>query len=302
MKKTRIIVIIIASFLAALFLGLILFSGSPKNSTQDKNHQKINIVTTTDIYAEAAGKVVGNKGTVKSVIDNPHVDPHDFKPTTQTTRFVSNADLVVSNGLGYDDWVNPIVNKQPWINVGRDIAHKKSGANPHLWFDYEIMEKYTKYLTAKLSDLQPENKKYFSTNAKKYLKSMEPIYKKSAVIKSLKSNSFVDVSEPIFDYALNNLGFTINNPAFSKAIENETDPAIKDAQTVVDDFRNHRVAFYLHNIQAENNTTKSILKDAKKYQIPILYLTENKPKNLTYIKWQLDIYDKLEKLLMNNKN
>ena len=96
---------------------------------------KIKVVTTTDFYGQVAEEVLGNKGKVTSIINNPSVDPHDYEPTTQTAKQVSNANIVIYNGLGYDSWITKLSNGKKKIDVATDVMHAKDGDNEHLWYN-----------------------------------------------------------------------------------------------------------------------------------------------------------------------
>lgn len=294
-KKQRIKVMIFGVLLAGLCLGLILFSS--QNKLESAKTKEIKIITTTAIYSEIANKIVGEQGKAQPIVDNPNLDPHDFKPTTKTAENVASADLVISTGLGYDDWVNPLINQQNWVNIGQDILHLKRGDNPHIWFDYYKMLRFVDQLAIKLGEIQPENQAYFQKNAQKYRKSLKVLEAKITQIKELKTNNLVDVSEPVLNYTLTNLGFKVNNQSFAHAIENGADPSVKDAEAVISDLKKHRVAFYVNNIQVINNTTETLVKAAKTHQIPVLNVTEMKPQNLSYLAWQKQTYDQIIAIL-----
>jgi ABC-type metal ion transport system, periplasmic component/surface adhesin len=113
----------IGIILSLIFVVVLAGCTNKKTSTSS---DKLNIVTTTDFYGEVAKQVVGNKGSVTSIISNPAVDPHDFEPTTKTAQIVSKADVTVANGLGYDSWMNKL-DKQDgtYIKIGEDIMEQK---------------------------------------------------------------------------------------------------------------------------------------------------------------------------------
>lgn len=296
MKKSKKTITFISIFFALFCLGLIIFTKNGSKGLK-KDDQKIEIIATNDTYSEIAKKVAGKHGIAKPVIDNPNIDPHEFKPSNKTATLISKADLVVCNGLGYDDWIDPLVGKNKLLNIGSDVAKLKKGANPHLWFDYQLMGKYAEKVAIKLGEIKPKEKQYFLDNAHQYQNELKQLDKQVENLKSTQKESLVDVSEPLFDYALSKLNYKINNRNFAEAIEKETDPSIKDTDAMIDDFKNRRIAFYVQNKQVENNTTKMLLKAAKENNIPVLYLTETKPNKISYIEWQKNIYNDLAKIL-----
>ena len=144
----------------AIGLGM---SGCGQQS-QSATNKRLNVVTSTDFYGEVAQAVLGNKGTVTSVINNPATDPHDYEPTPTVAKQVHQADVVVENGVGYDSWMTKLTadtKSSRVINVGSDLMNKQNGDNPHLWYQPETMPKLAMALVAKYAKVQPKNKPYF---------------------------------------------------------------------------------------------------------------------------------------------
>lgn len=289
-KKLRLITI--------LLLFIVFLTGC---STQPKKSSKLQIVTTTDFYGEVAKAVVGNKGTVSSIIDNPNVDPHDYEPTTNIAKKVSTADITVANGLGYDSWMNKLNqdDNSTFIKIGENVMHKKMGDNPHIWYEPQTMPKYAKYLAKQLGKKQPKNKEYFEKNAQKYIATLKPVQDQLGKLKenAKRDNKSVYVSEPVFDYSLNAIGYKVANKSFEKAIENGTDPTPQVIQKMNNGLKDKKVAFFVLNSQTDNKVINNLVQKAEKNDIPVLKVTETLPKGKTYKQWMLSQYQDLEKIL-----
>ncbi|GMA69099.1 metal ABC transporter substrate-binding protein [Leuconostoc litchii] len=268
------------------------------NTTVSANQKEIKVVSSVDFYGEAAEKVLGKYGSVKSVITDPSVDPHDYEPSAKVATEVSKADLVIYNGIGYDSWMTKLAKNSDVkaVRVGEDVLGKKDGDNPHLWYQSQTMPNLVNYLADKFSKIDPTHKDTFKANAKKYIASLEPIQTKINTLKKNSDNKLVDVSEPVFDYALEELGYTENNTHFSKSVEDGTDPSPKDIKSMQDDIKNKKISFFVQNTQATDKTVSQLVKLAKKHSVPVLNVTETMPKNKNYKQWMLDQYNQLEKI------
>ncbi|API71863.1 metal ABC transporter solute-binding protein [Leuconostoc suionicum] len=277
---------------------LALFVFVVANGTVRADTKNIQVVSSVDFYGEAAEKVLGQYGTVKSVITNPNVDPHDYEPSAKVATEVSKADLVVYNGIGYDSWMTKLAKNAnvKSVRVGEDILGKKNGDNPHLWYQSQTMPKLANYLADKFSKIDPKHKAAFKANAKKYIASLEPIQTKIKELKKNSDNKLVDVSEPVFDYALEELGYSENNTHFSKSVEDGTDPSPKDIKAMQDDIKNKKISFFVQNTQATDKTVGQLVKLAKKHNVPVLNVTETMPKGKNYKQWMLSQYKQLEKI------
>ena len=281
----------IASFLALLAVVL---SGCSNNK---KESSGIKIVTTTNVYSDIAQNIVGKYGTAIAIIQKSSVDPHDFEPTTADAKNLSSANIVVSNGLGYDEWMNKLassVDKKPLL-VGEDLMGLKKGDNPHIWHNLSMPTKYVNYLVKRLSKLDKKHAKYFKKNGQEYLAKINKIKKLAQSIDG-KNKKPVFVSEPVFDYALQEAGYKIGDKDFEEAVENETDPSPKMVNKMINEIKEKKIAFFVNNTQASSSTVNTFVKLAKKNNIPVLNVRETIPDQITYLKWMQDNYQKLAQI------
>lgn len=281
----------IASFLALLAVVL---SGCNNNK---KESSGIKIVTTTNVYSDIAKNIVGKYGTATAIIQKSSVDPHDFEPTTADAKNLSSANIVVSNGLGYDEWMNKLassVDKKPLL-VGEDLMGLKKGDNPHIWHNLSMPTKYVNYLVKRLSKLDKKHAKYFKKNGQEYLAKINKIKKLAQSIDG-KNKKPVFVSEPVFDYALQEAGYKIGDKDFEEAVENETDPSPKMVNKMINEIKEKKIAFFVNNTQASSSTVNTFVKLAKKNNIPVLNVRETIPDQITYLKWMQDNYQKLAQI------
>lgn len=268
-----------------------------QNSTSQSN--KISIVTTTNVYSDIAKNIVGKYGTATAIIDKSSVDPHDFDPTTADAKKVAQANIIVANGLGYDSWMNKLaksVDKKP-VLVGEDLMGLKSGDNPHIWYNLDMPTKYVDYLVKRLSKLDKKHAAYFKENGEKYLAKIDKIKQLAQANKGDQKPVFV--SEPVFDYALQEAGYKIGDKEFEEAIENGTDPSPKTINEMNNSIKQKKIAFFVNNTQASSSTVKSFVKLAKKNNVPVLNVRETIPNNTTYLAWMKENYQKLADIQNN---
>ena len=46
----------------------------------------------------------GTHVRVLSIVSDPNADPHEYASSTESARAIANADYIIVNGAGYDDW------------------------------------------------------------------------------------------------------------------------------------------------------------------------------------------------------
>lgn len=275
---------------------LFLFLTGCSKSTNEKT-----ILTSTNSYYEPVKSIVGDKYKVEPIVKSVNVDPHSYKPTTDISKKVSKAALVVSNGLGYDDWVNKLAeanNKQDDVlNYGADVLHLKNGSNEHLWFDVDGMKKLSKIVYQRVSDMDNLNKKTYHKNYQKYDQKLDKLLAREKAIKQSAQGKKAYVTEPLPDYLLKDLGISVADNHFAKAIEDETDPSVKDIQEIQNGLKSHKVDVLAVNKQVSSGIVNKIKKTAKENDVPIVYLTETLPKDLGYYEWMDQNLDQIQKAL-----
>lgn len=273
-----------------LFLAVFLLVGCNRTSTEKK------ILTTTNTYYEPVKAIVGNKYEVEPIIKSTAVDPHDYKPTTKVSKQIAGTPLVVANGLGYDDWVNDIVEannmQDSKLSLGEDVLHKKDGANEHLWFSVKNVKKLSKTIYERASEMDKLNKKTYKKNYQAYSKKLDKLIDKEQQIKQTTNGQKAYVTEPLPDYLLKDLGISVQDNHFAKAIEDGTDPSIKDVQEIQSGLKNHKVDYLIVNKQVTSGVIKKLIKTAKENNVKIITLTETLPRSVGYYKYMNDILNK----------
>ncbi|MFT8908199.1 MAG: metal ABC transporter solute-binding protein [Lentilactobacillus diolivorans] len=293
-------------FKTVLLAGLLIMLavvGAGCSQSSSPSNGKIKITATTDFYGEVAKAVAGNKGTVNSVITNPNVDPHDYEPTTKVAKDVVGSKVVLANGIGYDGWMDKLVKNTKnvdYIKVGNDLMGKQNGDNPHLWYNPKTMPKVANTIATKLGKIQPKNKQYFKNNAKKYINSLKPVNTKIAQLKKVAAtskNKDVYTSEPVFDYALEAIGFKVGNPQFENDTEKGVDPSPQTIKTMQNGIKSHKIAFFVYNSQVDDKTVNNLVALAHKSNVPVLKVTETLPSGKNYKSWMVSQYSSLLQIL-----
>lgn len=262
-------------FLFLISLLAITFSACSTKGEENTAKHRVNIVTSTNIYADIAKNIVGKHGHVQAIIKNGDTDPHDFEPTTGSAKEVANANIVIANGLGYDDWMTNLANANDIhvVKVGNQLMGLKQGDNPHIWYNLNMPKKYVDYLVKTASKIDPKHAAYFKSNAASYLQKIDSIKKIAAKING-REDKPVYVSEPVFDYALERCHFKIGNQAFEEAVENETDPSAQVIHEMQVKIKARKIAFFVNNIQASSSTVSGMVKLAEQHNIPVLDVRE----------------------------
>jgi zinc/manganese transport system substrate-binding protein len=244
-------------------------------------------------YANVISQIGGKYVHVTAILDNPNTDPHTFESSPSVSQAVGAAQLVVQNGVGYDDWINKIEAAAPnakrkVIDVQTLLHLPDSTPNPHLWYAPATMPAVARAIATGLSALQPAHAAAFRANLAKFDASLRPWYQALAHFKASYPGTPVATTEPVGDYMLQAAGTRNLTPfGFQRVVMNGVDPSPQDVALQNSLFSGHKVRVFLYNQQVTDTLTQSYLGLARKYGIPVVGLYETMPTGYTYQSWML---------------
>jgi zinc/manganese transport system substrate-binding protein len=305
MEKLRVITKLTGLTASASLIFLLSACGSSSNDTsasKSNSSGKIKIVAAENFYGEVAKAVGGNHVEVTDILDNPNTDPHDYEPTPDTARTVSNSQMIIYNGVGYDSWMDKLINadssskSKSITKVADDVMGNKEGENEHIWYNPDTMPKLAKKLADDLAKLDPSQAQTYQKNAQTYIDSLAPLQEKVKKLKQT-SGTKIDVSEPVFDYMANALNLEVNDQKFSFAIDNGSEPSAADVGQLQNDLKGKKIKLFVYNVQNSSPTVDNLVKMAKSSGVPVVKVTETEPKGKTYLQWMNEQLDQVAKAL-----
>lgn len=162
------------------FLGLILagtaLAASPLRAAEDR----LAIVATTGMIADAARQVGGDLVEVKGLM-GPGVDPHSYRQTRTDIVALTRADLVLWHGLYLEAQMEELLQKLAKrgnvVAVGEAvpkdalIGHEdyENKFDPHVWMVPDLWAHVVRRVEAALSEAAPGHAETFAANAKAHL-------------------------------------------------------------------------------------------------------------------------------------
>jgi zinc/manganese transport system substrate-binding protein len=252
-------------------------------ATAASNDGKIVAVGAENQYADVISQVGGEYVQASAIMSNPNTDPHSFEASIAVAREVGNAQLIVQNGIGYDDFMNSIESASPSsgrtvINVQRLLKLPDSTPNPHLWYDPATMPRVADAIAGALSAIQPTHAAYFAANAAAFKASLQPLTAAIASFKAAYPGTTVATTEPVADYLLTALGADNLTPwTFQAAIMNGVDPSPQNVAVQRALFTEHKVRVFLYNQQVTDALTQSFITLAEQNHIPVVGVYETMP-------------------------
>ncbi len=261
----------------------------------------IPIVAAENFYGEIAKAVGGERVAVKSVLSNPDQDPHLFETSPSVARDIAAARIVIYNGADYDPWVEKMLESsgagdRTAIPVA-GLVNRKSGDNPHLWYDPPTAPAVAKAVAARLTEIDPAHRADYAARLAAFDASLQTIADKAAAIRKRFAGVPVTATEPVFGYMAAALGLTMRNESFQMSVMNDTEPSARDTAAFEADLKGHKVKVLFYNSQVTDPQTDRLLALANQGNVPVVGVTETLPAGKTFVEWMLGELDATEKAL-----
>jgi zinc/manganese transport system substrate-binding protein len=287
--------------LLTVFVAL-LVAGCGAAVTGSGGSGKIVAVGGENEYANVISQIGGRYVRASAILSDPNTDPHTFEASPSVASTVSSAQLIVQNGLGYDNFMGKIESASPnpkreVIDVQHLLGLPSSTPNPHLWYMPSTMPAVAKAVAATLIRLQPSHAAYFKANEATFDRSLSAWYGALKQFRSRYPHLAVAVTEPVGDYMLEAAGAAVQTPySLQRAVQNGVDPAPQDVTVQNGLLSGRKVKVLLYNQQVTDSLTKTWLKSASAHKIPVVGVYETMPTgDYDYQSWMVAEVNALQK-------
>jgi ABC-type Zn uptake system ZnuABC Zn-binding protein ZnuA len=248
---------------------------------QSPSPEKLQVVTSFLPIQSHTLAIVGDKADVKQLLGKD-TGPHDFQLSPADVKTLSDADLLIINGAGIEEWLGELIKKSgnknlvvvdtskgiklvespEEIEIGHDHTHvldrehshsHGDGANPHIWLDPVIAKKQAANIADALQKADPSNASAYAENGKVYeakLATLDSDYR--STLAPLPNKNLVTFHDAFpylaARYKMNYVGAVSEFP--------EKDPTPKQLAALVDKIRSLKVGVLF----AENGYAPGLLK------------------------------------------
>jgi len=262
------------------------------------------VVAAENFWGSIAAQLGGDRVRVTSIITNPNADPHDYEPTTGDAREMATARFVIENGIGYDPWVQKLLDANPVS--GRDVLDVGTllgvpdGGNPHRWYSPHDVQRVIDAITAEYKKIDPSDASYFDHQRASFVTDgLSEYHRVISDIRTRYAGTPVGASESIFALLAPALGLELITPyPFLKAISEGTEPSAADKAIIDHQISSQLIEVYVYNSQNATPDIQRQIEEARAAGIPVTTITETLvPANATFQAWQVRELQELQAAL-----
>ena len=312
--------------IALLALSAVVLAGCSATGSAETSAdaEVIQVVATTSVYGDIANVVGGDLVEVSSIISSAAQDPHSYEPSSKDKLTVGHADLIVSNGGGYDSFISGLISDEavPVIEAvtfagdypGNDDAAEEehdhaedangdehdhsdaddehaghnhiAGFNEHVWYDPAVIALVADDIAEHLSEIDPENAGTFAANAEKFHTALDGLTGEIDALAATLDHTHILVTEPVALRLTDLLDMhNVTPAAFLEAVEEGQDVAPATLLETLKLLDDDDIALVIANTQTGGNETERIIEEAGVAGIPVLEFAEIIPADTTYVDW-----------------
>lgn len=215
---------------------------------------KLKVGVTLQPYYSFVANIAEDKVDVFPVIRGDLYDSHNYQPQYEDLKKLGEADVVVVNGIGHDEFVFDMLKAAP-KNDKRKIIYANEGVslmpvsgtrqiekimNPHTFISITASIQQVYNIAKELGKLDPTNKDVYLKNARDYAKKLRKIKTDSlAKVASLKNLDFRSATmHGGYDYLLSEFGIDVKaviEPAHG------VQPSANDLKEIIDIIKRDKI-------------------------------------------------------------
>jgi len=164
------------------------------------DHSKLQVISSFNPLYEFSQNVGQEKVDVTLLVPIG-VEPHDWEPTIKDVQKMQNTDLIIINGIGFENWVDDLVEtgySGMIVDTSDGILikthkeeHDHSEGDPHIWLNPVYAKIQVQNIANAFSKSDSSNDQYYQSNAVKYIKELDILDSKIRTELSDCKNDFI---------------------------------------------------------------------------------------------------------------
>jgi len=287
-------------YLIAVVLAVILLTATAAGlyfngpASQTSSNQ-VQVVAAENFWGSLVSQLGGTHTQVLSIVSDPNADPHEYETNAANARAIANANFVIVNGAGYDDWALRLLSannnpSQKVLNVA-NLLGKQAGDNPHFWYSPSYVNKTVHAMYSDLVTVDSTNAAYYGQLYSSLNVSLRQYNSRINEIAAKYAGRPVASTESIFVYLAEETGLSlISPPQFMKAVSEGNDPTTPDRimfeQQIINGTQPGNATMLVFNEQTATQLTIMLKAEAVAHLIPIVGITETvQPTDIRFQDW-----------------
>ena len=218
--------------------------------------ENLKVIATFSILGDIVANVGGDRVEVTTLV-GPDGDAHVFQPAPADAQAVAGAQVIVANGLGFEGWMDRLVEAsgtKAVLTTAADgvtpiaFGEEEHADDPHAWQSVTKVALYVGNVERGLAAADPAGAETYATNAAAYLAELDVLDAeiRAAVAALPEDRRTVVTSHDAFGYFAADYGLTFVAP---QGVSTEAEASAQDVAALITQIRDAGIAaVFVENI------------------------------------------------------
>ena len=224
---------------------------------------RLKVTATFSVIGDVVKNIGGERVGVTMLV-GPNADAHVYSPPPADAKKLSEARLIVVNGLGFEGWIERLVkasgSKAPIVVASKGVKPRRMAGghghghghshdnDPHAWQSVGNVKLYATNIRDGLIAVDPAGKGAYDANAAAYVAKLDALDKevREIVAKIPADRRRIITTHDAFGYFKDAYGLDFIAP---QGVSTESEPSAKDVASIIAQIKRRKIpAVFLENI------------------------------------------------------
>lgn len=231
----------------------------------------VRVITTMSVLTDMVRQVGGERVAVENIIPIG-AGPEDYQPTPADAQKIAQADLLLYNGFGLEEWLDNLFKSaarpdMPMVAAAQGLTPLDVGGeefregNPHFWLSAANGARYVQTIRDALVRVDPQGQATYTRNAARYTQELTALHeelKRTAAGLAPERRKLV-TNHDAFPYFAEAYGFTVVGNVLGNP---EAEPSAGDIAALVQRIKRENVRAIFTEAQFSPRLTDTIAREA----------------------------------------
>jgi len=201
-------------------------------------------------------KQIGKEKVDVSVLVPFGIEPHDWEPTISDLQKIQNADLIIINGVGFENWID----KVGLINLDIVIVDTSNGISiiqndPHIWLNPVFAQIQVENIAESIIKLDSTNEKFYRENTENYISKLKVLDKKIKQELSECKKDFIAFHDAFSYFAIQ---YGLNQHTIISSNQPHEEPSSRTLESIINLAKDYDIKTIFAEEAADTRTSQVI--------------------------------------------
>ena len=263
---------IIAIVVVIPLSSIVVYQTNPNNDSSYSETSKLQVISSFNPLHEFSQNV--GKEKIEAVLLVPvGVEPHDWEPTIKDVQKMQASDLIVINGIGFENWVEKLeennfqgtvvdTSKGILINESENEhsdehsdEHGHESGDPHIWLNPVFAKIQVQNIADAFSKHDPKNQQYYQSNAESYIQELSLLDSQIRNELSNCSSDFIAFHDAFSYFAEE---YDLNQHTILSSTDSHGEATAKTLENVISTAKIHNIKIIFSEDNSDTRTSQTI--------------------------------------------